>query len=475
MDKWLRNNNVVKGIALVIGILLWVVVHLDVQTTSSGNTGSTLRNQTISNVSIVAKYDQELYSLRSIQPAEVTVVLSGRSDAVRKVDTAKIRVELDLTQMKSGVHSLPVKVIGAPSTVTAEATPAFVRAELEEMQMKQVPVTINVAGTPAEGYKAGQPVVKPTRVQVTVPESQINAVESARGEVSVDKANGAVTKQVKLVAYDKNGKKIDGVINPQVVDVEVPITSPLKAMPLQVKFVGRPAQGFSVASVTKPEQVTVFGPQDILDKMEFYDGLQIDLNGLKEDRSLSVDVPLKKGVTRVDPAKAEIKIAVVPSATKVVEKVPITLIGQSEGYTAKLISPEGSQLAVTVEGAPALLDKLKPQDIQAVVDVTNAASGTQELPITLNLPPFLMQAAQQPALKAVVEITANQPSKPVTGGESTETPTAPPAGGSGSPTPSPTPVPSPTASSGTATITPTQSKSSESSGAPAGGDGKKTN
>ncbi len=29
MDKWLRNTNVVRIVALVIGILLWVVVHME--------------------------------------------------------------------------------------------------------------------------------------------------------------------------------------------------------------------------------------------------------------------------------------------------------------------------------------------------------------------------------------------------------------------------------------------------------------
>lgn len=488
MDKWLRNNNVVKVIALVIGVLLWVVVHLDVQTPSNTPQTSTIRNQTISNVSIVAKYDQDQYYLSSLSPSEVTVVLSGKADAVKKVDTAKIRVELDLTQVKSGSYSLPVKVTGVPTTVTAEATPSFVRAELEEKKVKQVPVIVNVTGTPAEGYKAGQAVIKPNRVQVTVPESRFDALESAHGEISVDKANGTVTKQIKLVAYDKNGKPMEGTVNPQLVDVEVPVTSPFKTMPLQIKMTGRPAAGFSIAAVTKLDQITVFATQDILDKMDFYDGPQIDLTGLKEDKTMTVDVPLKKGIMKVDPAKVEVRLSVVPSATKTVEKLPITLFGQSEGYTAKLVSPDGAIVpSVTLEGAPALLDKLRPQDIQVLVDVTNLTAGRHELPISLSLPQYIMRSPQQQELKAIVEITANQASKPVNGsggdGASTNPGSASPSGGSSTPGGSPTPSTSPSGSSTPAAPTqgpPLPSGSSatgktDASDKPAGGDGKKTN
>ncbi|MDR5597704.1 hypothetical protein RB153_20290 [Paenibacillus larvae] len=46
MDKWLRNPNVVKVVALMLGIMLWVVVRMD------GNTGN------ISSVGLKEQNDQ---------------------------------------------------------------------------------------------------------------------------------------------------------------------------------------------------------------------------------------------------------------------------------------------------------------------------------------------------------------------------------------------------------------------------------
>ena len=67
--------------------------------------------------------------------------------------------------------------------------------------MKEVPVVINVKGTPAAGLKAGQPIVKPNKVYITAQTSKLEQIENVRGEVSVDKAQSAVTKQVKIASF----------------------------------------------------------------------------------------------------------------------------------------------------------------------------------------------------------------------------------------------------------------------------------
>ncbi|WJH36454.1 CdaR family protein [Paenibacillus sp. CC-CFT747] len=175
-------------------------------------------------------------------------------------------------------------------------------------------------------------------------------------------------------------------------------------MPLQVKVTGQPAAGFSVESITQvPDQVTVYAPEDVLNKLEFYEGLQIDLTGLKESKKMTMDIPLKNKATQVTPNKVEVSISVVPSTVKVVDNVPITLVGDNPGFTAKLVTPDTGKVSIQLEGAPAILDKLKPQDVQAVADVSNLSPGRHELNITWNLPMFVKKPATD--YKAVVEVT----------------------------------------------------------------------
>ncbi|MCY9666553.1 CdaR family protein [Paenibacillus alginolyticus] len=409
MDKWLRNTNVVRIVALVIGILLWVVVHME-ETNLSGNSPLREREETINNVAITAKYDETHYHISSMAPANVQVIVKGKESSVKKVTTSNsYQIELDLTQVGKGDHQVALKPVGFPSDVDVQIVPRTVHVVIEELQMKEVPVVINVKGTPAAGLKAGQPIVKPAKVYITAQTSKLDQIENVRGEVSVDKAQSAVTKQVRLQAFDKDGKEVTLNINPSVVDVEVPITSPFQTIPLQMKISGEPPKGFAIAMVTQnPDKVTVFGTQDVVDRLEFYQGPQLNVQDLNETREFALDIPLRNKVTQLDPAKVTVHVEIVPSITKALENVPITIIGQNENYNTKVTLPETAKLNITVEGAPALIDQLKVQDVQAILDVSNLPPGKHELKVTLNLPTYVKLGMPQ-EVKATVEISEKAP------------------------------------------------------------------
>lgn len=411
MDRWLRNTNVVKVIALIIGILLWAVVHMEDSTLSTtGGTG--VREEKISNVSVTPKYDSNQFYVESIDPAQVVLTISGKDAALKKaLSTSNYSVELDLTKYGKGEHILSLTPVGFPPNVTVKVSPSSAKVVIDEKSNKQMPVTVNVTGIPAVGLKAGQPIVKPNKVTVTVPSGSADSIESVRADVSVEKAQSPVSSKARLVAYDKNGKIMDmATINPAVVEVEVPITSPFTSVPLQLKLVGEPPRGFSVASLQQnTDKVTVYGPQDVLNRMEYYEGPSVNLGELKEEKeyTLSLDIPLRNKVTQLDPAKVEVKINIVPSATKTLEQIPLSIVGQNDGFDTKVVLPESGKINLLVEGAQALLDKVKAADVQAILDVSNLPPGRHELPVVFNLPTFIKKGPQQD-FKATVEISAKQ-------------------------------------------------------------------
>ncbi|MBP1996819.1 CdaR family protein [Paenibacillus eucommiae] len=409
MDKWLRNTNVVRVVALVIGILLWVVVHME-ESSAPGTTSLSNREETINNVAITKKYDESLFYISSIEPSNVQVILSGKESLVKKVTTSNTyRVELDLTKVGKGEHDLALIPVGFPSSLVVEVVPRTVHVVIEELQKKEVPVVINVTGTPAEGLKAGQPIIKPNKVYVTAPTSRLNEIETVRGEVSVDKANAAVTKEVRLQAFDADGKEVQVVMNPQVVDVEIPITSPFQTIPLQIKLVGEPAKGFAIASVVQnTDKVTVYGAQDVVDKMEFYQGPQVNIQGINETKEYTLDIPLTNKITQVDPSKVTVQVEIVPSVTKELENIPITIIGQNDGFNTRVSVPESARINITVEGAPDIIEQIKAQDVQAIVDVSNLPPGQHEINVSLNLPSFVKKGILQD-IKTTVEISEKTP------------------------------------------------------------------
>jgi YbbR domain-containing protein len=430
MDKWLRSNNVVKAIALMIGVLLWFVVHLDVDKTSATTTPLPVE-QTINAVKIMpSKLDETHFSLQKMDPEFANITLKGKQSALTKLNTNSIQVQVDLSNAAVGTHAYPLKVINVQNSYVSTLVPSMVMVTLEELQKKEFPVTINIVGIPSAGYIVGQPIVNPSRVHVTLKTSELNIVDSVRAEVSVDKAAAVINKQVKLTAYGKDGNPVDATITPAVVDVEIPVTVPFKEMPLQVKVIGFPAKGYSIASMTQSvKRVTVFSSQATLDQMEFYEGPQVDVTDLKENKKITLDIPLKNKDIRVDPVKVEITLEIVPSTTLTMKNIPLRISGENDSFVTKVILPEKPEIQAVLEGAPELLGKLTLQDVQAIVDVSNLAPGIHELPINLSLPMFITAAEIQPqVLKATVEIIAKVE-----------------ALNSSTPTPAPTSVPTPSA------------------------------
>ncbi|TMV46803.1 hypothetical protein FE783_24485 [Paenibacillus mesophilus] len=403
MDKWLSNPNVVKVIALMLGILLWAVVHLD-ETSTMGSGFSTKQEQTIYNVKVTPVYDVNKFHIASMDPTEVMIRMEGKESALKKIRTDHYQIVLDLTGAKIGENTLSLIAKDFPSGVKVSIFPPYAKVVLEEKQTKEVPVQVNLIGNPANGFKAGQPVAKPNKALLTVPSGLMDEAITVKADVNIDNAQAAITKQVKLVALDKNGKELAVSINPTVVDVEVPITQPFKKMPLQLKVVGEPAAGYSV-SLFQPsvDQITVYGPQELLNTLDFYEGPQIDLTGLKADQVYTLDIPLKTRITSVDPPKVEVKVQVVPSDRRTFTQIPITIIGQNNNFDTKIKSPENGTMNVTVEGAPATLQKLKPQDVQAIMDVSNLPPGEHTVNVNVNLPQFVKKVDTE--TKAIVEIT----------------------------------------------------------------------
>jgi YbbR domain-containing protein len=406
MDKWLRNSNVVKIIALVLGLLLWVVVRMD-NSTAPGSVNAALPEKKIYGVSITSVYDHTKYNIVSVEPGEVQVTLRGRESALKRLQADSYQVVLDLTNYSAGTHNLALRPEGFPNGVEVEIYPPTVKVALEDMSAKVVPVEVMIAGSPAEGYQAGAPIISPNRVHVTVPASRIGEIESVKGEISIDGANANVVKQIKLAAFNKNGRELDGVVTPAVVDVEVPITIPFKTMPLQIKMVGQSPDGYAVSSYTKSvDQVTVYGPQHVLDSLEFYDVLQVDLSGINKDAAFSLDIPLKPNITKVEPAKVDIQMSIVPSTVRKLEHAPLTIIGANTEYDTKLIQPENGTLDITVEGAPGMIQGLTLQDIQAIVDVSQLQVGQHSVPVKLNLPPFVKRSGAE--MTVTVEIAIKE-------------------------------------------------------------------
>lgn len=416
MDNWIRNSKVVYIIALVLSVLLWLVVHMEGRQQTPTVVAETERSKEINGVSIdTVGLDETKYFLVSIDPSEVRLRVTGKPADLAKVTTQNAKVQLNLAEAVSGQQRIALEPVGFPAQVQVEIFPSFVTVIIEENLTREMPVTIEPIGQPEEGLVVGTPIVQPNRVFVTTPESDIDEIESIRGEIDVSGAVANVKKQIRLTAYNKDGMQIQADINPSVVEVEVPISLPSKTIPLQIRMSGLTAPGYSVASMELvPAEVIVFANQTVLDELEFFDGGVLDVSNLTASQSIPFTLPKPDNIEKVEPSTVEVKLQIVPAVRRVFEQVPLHLTGLKDHVEAVIVEPESGTLAVTLEGSAETLAEIKPEDIDLIVEVGNLSPGQHTVSVSYSLPSFVRVIEEQPAVVTVniIEVSQNEEDEP---------------------------------------------------------------
>ncbi|MCK9912488.1 CdaR family protein, partial [Microbacteriaceae bacterium K1510] len=75
-----------------------------------------------------------------------------------------------------------------PEDVKVGIIPAEVDVTLEEKKTVEKEVQVEMLGSVAPGYTAGEPLVKPFRVLVKVPESQVDNIAVVKATVNLESA-----------------------------------------------------------------------------------------------------------------------------------------------------------------------------------------------------------------------------------------------------------------------------------------------
>ncbi|WP_239617687.1 CdaR family protein [Cohnella mopanensis] len=396
MDRWLNNPTAAKLVALALGILMWAVVHFDPNDTTPNNVSSLYDTKVINDV-VVQPYglDERNYVLIGMEPLKVNLTVKGTRSDLKAAQTKDYQLKVDLRTVGEGLHTLQLEENLPRGISVVSMSPSTVEVSIEALQVKEFEVDIKTKGNPAKGYKVGTPIIKPSnRVHLTLPKSQLSSVERVGATIAIDGDKETIkNKSVKLAAYDKDGNVIEGaIIDPAVLEVEVPITNPFKTVPLQFKLIGHTQAGVSIASF-KPEveQVTVYGPQEALDKIEFIE-VDVKLEDLKKSGKVTIPLQITPPIIEISPAEVSINIELLLSATRTLEGLTISLRGLGEGLIAKITDPSTGKADITIQAAPAILDKLSPGDVDVIADLSGRGPGIYNIPLIVNLERFMEQA-----------------------------------------------------------------------------------
>ncbi|MGA8942538.1 MAG: CdaR family protein [Thermoactinomyces sp.] len=388
MDKWLEKDMVLRLISLLLAVLLWITV-----TEHSFSSFSTKGSTTIHDVSVQVKYDKEQFEMLSPSP-KVELRLYGDKRVMDNVP-GTYRVFVDAQNVGAGEHRLPVQVEGLPFGVNGEVEPKRVKVKLAQKVQKEMPVQVDIIGNIPEDLHIDKPIATPSKVLIRGTEAKLDQVKTVKAIVYLSDQTRSIETTARLQAYGEKGPVHQVEISPNVVSVKVPISIPYKKVPVSIEVKELPTGGYAVERIrARQDQVTVYGPKEYIENIQYYIGPQLDLKNARKDMTISVPLPLHDGALRVEPKEIEIYVKIVSAEQKSLENVPLTVTGQKEKQKIRILSPSGGNMNITLSGAPKNLAGINQSDIKALIDVSGLSEGIHEVPIRFILPNFIQVVGQ---------------------------------------------------------------------------------
>lgn len=387
-----------KLIAILMAIALWFIVV--------ANNDDLMRTNTIANIPITYTNEDVLeddYGLRLIegQNQTVTVKVTGPYASLYSLTTNDIQVRVNLANFqKPGTYTINTSkqstnctLLVNSSSVEAEiSTPSSFQIVLDEVITKEVPVTIQVDGTPSTGYMYDDPEGEQDSVSVTGPKTVVNQIRKATAVVPAEDSTG-LTKTTSVLAsftfLDEKNQPVDQThltSEPNDYSVTIPVYAVAK-LPLTINLISSDTvDKNSVKATIDPQEITVYGAEEVISKLTAISlgDLQLSTVSLDEDDPITIPIELPAGVTRVqgEATSAKVTIQAVGMSTREMPVTRITLqnSGNDPNLTATLRT---TSVNIRIQAETAALANLTADafHVIAVFNADELGPGIHEVPI----------------------------------------------------------------------------------------------
>ncbi len=387
IEKILSKKSGLIIVSLIIALGVFFIA--DSRTTSLIETSA----EVLYDQPITATYNEEAYVVEGL-PKTVDITLIGRKSDVylaKQLPTNDITV--DLTGLKPGVHKVNLKYKKALSSVEYKLDPSVATIVIYEKVSVEKEVNYEVINKDKIDSKlmVEDVTLSTDKVFVKGNEAKLNEVASVKALIDlknlVDPAVGEQEiKDVKLVAYDNDGKKVNVEVVPSKINATVKITSPQKEVPIRVipKNYKNIVFGKAISNIiTDITKVTIYGSSDKLEKIT-YIPVYVDVSELKEDKKYSITIKKPTGVRAISENTVNVSVALGDEATKEINDVYLEYENLGDGLTVQAVDQNNTKVTVSVKGVRNVLSELDPTTIKAYVDLKGLGVGEHEIPVEVS-------------------------------------------------------------------------------------------
>jgi YbbR domain-containing protein len=391
MDNFMDNRWILRGIALLVTLLLFMSVNLVPQSSSSGLGDIPFVNnkELLKDVPVTPIYDQQNLIVTGI-PKKVSVQLDGPNSIVKTAEMKRdFEVYLDLTSYALGTYEVPLKVRNLSDKVKATIKPRTVKVTIKEKIEKAVSIKVTYKNEQEikHGYKAEDAIVKPNVIKIVGSAEEVSQVAYASVDIDVADANQTFSQVLPVKLYNKKGIQLSLSSVPKNVEVTVPIVSESAYFPIEIIQTGTLQDGLKLNSlVNKVDEVKVYASEDWLDKFGGAIQVPVDISEFDKSGTYEITVPTPDGAFKVDPSTIEVDVNFSEEKEQKFTNIPIELVGEEDNFSYKILKPSIGKVVVSARGFEEDLKAIDPKDISITAKVNGLEAGTHDVTLNISAP-----------------------------------------------------------------------------------------
>jgi YbbR domain-containing protein len=263
----------------------------------------------------------------------------------------------------------------------------------EERTETSLHMAVEVVNRPTNMVNTSE-VPAELQVRVIGPRSIVNKLSQTRQTYTVDLAgfkSGPYTSYLGPNSFSFPRGVVVTRIQPNPININLMPTT-TATLPIKPVVIGNPPEGYEVVSIkSRPERITVTGPEDELTGLKSIPTHPIDVRRLTETTVLATDLDFKN--LHLSLKKQVAILAELDIQPKILTRTLPEISVLPEPGPANL---RPAQVAVTVQGPWPLVKDLKPGDLKAKVDTRSLGRGRARLNVSISLPQGVSLVRLQP-------------------------------------------------------------------------------
>jgi YbbR domain-containing protein len=167
-----------------------------------------------------------------------------------------------------------------------------------------------------------------------------------------------------------------------------------RSVEVSIPLKDKPEKGYSLINVVPKTSVALIGPKEDINFISVVSTESLSLANLKETKDLKLKIIPPEGDNfNIEPNSVEVNIQIETESARIFLGIPLEI----KGSTSNLISVVPKEAQIAVSGPESKLKVIKPNEINAILNIANLTSGTHQVRATITLPLGISLVKCEPA------------------------------------------------------------------------------